>query len=105
MRELATLNRTRLDYLERFQQLIAAYNSGAYNVEAMFAELMRFAEALNAEERRHMTENLTEEDLALFDLSTRNANGSTSISMTLMPVRGGVCMQQFNKFQETQQCA
>ena len=71
VRELATLNRTRLDYLERFQQLIAAYNSGAYNVEAMFAELMRFAEALNAEERRHMTENLTEEELALFDLLTK----------------------------------
>ncbi|MBC7961526.1 MAG: type I restriction endonuclease subunit R, partial [Steroidobacteraceae bacterium] len=71
VRELATLNRTRLDYLERFQRLIAAYNSGAYNVEAMFAELMRFAEALNAEERRHMTENLTEEELALFDLLTK----------------------------------
>jgi type I restriction enzyme R subunit len=71
VRELATLNRTRLDYLERFQRLIAEYNNGAYNVEAMFAELMRFAEALNAEERRHMTENLTEEELALFDLLTK----------------------------------
>lgn len=71
MRELATLNRTRLDYLERFQRLITQYNNGAYNVETMFAELMRFAEALNAEERRHMTENLTEEELALFDLLTK----------------------------------
>lgn len=71
VRELATLNRTRLDYLERFQQLIAAYNSGAHNMEAMFDELVRFADDLNAEERRHMVENLTEEELALFDLLTK----------------------------------
>jgi type I restriction enzyme R subunit len=71
VRELATFNRTRLDYLERFQRLIEAYNSGAYNVEAMFAELMRFAVTLNDEERRHIAENLTEEELALFDLLTK----------------------------------
>jgi len=66
-----TLNRTRLDYLERFQRLIAEYNNGAHNVEAMFDELIRFAEGLNGEERRHMSENLTEEELALFDLLTK----------------------------------
>ncbi len=71
VRELATFNRTRLDYLERFQSLIELYNSGAYNVEAMFAELMKFAGTLNDEERRHMAENLTEEELALFDLLTK----------------------------------
>lgn len=71
VRELATFNRTRLDYLERFQRLIESYNSGAYNVEAMFAELMKFAGILNDEERRHMAENLSEEELALFDLLTR----------------------------------
>jgi type I restriction enzyme R subunit len=71
VRELTTLNRTRLDYLERFQRLIAEYNNGAHNVEAMFDELIRFAEDLNGEERRHMSENLTEEELALFDLLTK----------------------------------
>jgi type I restriction enzyme R subunit len=71
VREMVALNRTRMDYLERFQRLIDEYNSGAHNVEAMFDELLRFATALNEEERRHMAENLSEEELAIFDLLTK----------------------------------
>jgi len=71
VRELVECNRTRMDFLERFQRLIDEYNNGAHNVEAMFAELLRFAGSLNEEARRHMAENLTEEELALFDLLTK----------------------------------
>jgi len=71
VREMVALNRTRMDYLERFQRLIDEYNSGAHNVEAMFEELVRFANALNEEERRHMSESLSEEELAIFDLLTK----------------------------------
>jgi type I restriction enzyme, R subunit len=53
------------------QRLIDEYNNGAHNVEAMFEELLRFAGSLNEEARRHMAENLTEEELALFDLLTK----------------------------------
>lgn len=71
VRELVARNRTRMDFLERFQQLIDQYNNGAHNVEAMFAELLSFAGSLNEEARRHMAENLTEEELAIFDLLTK----------------------------------
>jgi type I restriction enzyme R subunit len=71
VRELVTLNRTRMDYLERLQRLIDEYNSGAHNVETMFDELVRFAKALNEEELRHMAESLSEEELAVFDLLTK----------------------------------
>lgn len=71
VREMVALNRTRMDYLERFQRLIDEYNNGAHNVEAMFDELIHFAKSLNEEERRHMAENLSEEELAVFDLLTK----------------------------------
>jgi len=48
---LVLLNRSRMDYLERFQRLIDEYNSGALNIEAIFDELLRFAQDLNEEER------------------------------------------------------
>jgi type I restriction enzyme R subunit len=77
LKTLLLLNRSRMDYLERFQRLIDEYNSGALNVEAIFDELLTFARDLNDEERRHMQEELSEEELALFDLLMKPAPGLT----------------------------
>lgn len=68
---LLTLNRSRMDYLERFQRLIDEYNNGARNVEEIFAALIKFAQDLNEEERRHVREEISEEELAVFDLLFR----------------------------------
>jgi type I restriction enzyme R subunit len=64
-------NATRADFLERFERLIDAYNSGSQNIEALFAELVKLAQALSEEEQRAMREGLTEEELALFDILTK----------------------------------
>lgn len=64
-------NRSRADFLERFQNLIDAYNSGSQNIEAFFAELLDLAQNLNEEEQRAMREGLSEEELALFDILTK----------------------------------
>ncbi len=64
-------NRMRMDYLERFQQMIDAYNAGSVNVEKFFRQLMEFAKSLDEEEKRTVTEQLSEEELALFDLLTK----------------------------------
>lgn len=64
-------NPTRIDYMERFQALIDAYNSGSINVEEFFRRLMVFTHSLNDEEQRAIAENLTEEELAIFDLITK----------------------------------
>ena len=64
-------NRTRIDFLEEFQKMIDEYNSGAMNVQVFFDKLMVFAKRLDAEERRGLSENLTEEELVIFDLLTR----------------------------------
>jgi type I restriction enzyme R subunit len=62
-----------MDYLERFQRMIEEYNSGARNIEEIFAELLDFAQELNDEERRHMQEEISEEELAIFDLLMKPA--------------------------------
>ena len=62
------LNRTRMDYMERFQRMIDEYNSGSINVEEFFRRLMEFAQSLSQEDQRAVAEELSEEELALFDL-------------------------------------
>ncbi len=71
LKKMLTQNRFRLDFLERFQKLIDEYNSGARNVEDLFAELVKFARELNDEEQRHVREEISEEELAVFDLLFR----------------------------------
>ncbi len=65
---MVRLNRTRMDYLERFQKMIDAYNAGSLNAEEFFKQLVDFAQGLNEEDQRGVSEQLTEEELALFDL-------------------------------------
>lgn len=69
--KLIRLNSTRYDYLDRFLKMIEAYNSGAKNIEELFTELVSLSQDLSAEEHRHMRENLSEEELAVFDILTR----------------------------------
>ncbi|MCX6567333.1 MAG: type I restriction endonuclease subunit R [Candidatus Aminicenantes bacterium] len=64
-------NRTRIDYLEKFQAMIDEYNAGSLNVEELFKKLTDFAKSLNEEEKRGVSEQLSEEELAVFDILTK----------------------------------
>lgn len=64
-------NRTRADYLERFEKMIEEYNSGSKNVDIIYRDLVDLAETLSEEQKRHIQENLSEEQLALFDILTK----------------------------------
>ena len=70
---LARVNPTRADWVEKFQQLISEYNNGSVNVEEFFKRLVEFTQQLNEEERRGLAENLSEEQLAVYDLLMRPA--------------------------------
>lgn len=69
--EMLRVNKTRMDYHQQFQKLIDEYNAGSKNIDAFFAELMSIARDLSEEEQRGIKENLTEEELTLFDLLTK----------------------------------
>ena len=71
LKRMLQLNKSRVNYQERFQQMIDEYNAGSANVELFFEELVKFARELNQEEQRHVAEQLSEEELAMFDLLTR----------------------------------
>ncbi|MFN3326680.1 MAG: type I restriction endonuclease subunit R [Bryobacteraceae bacterium] len=64
-------NKGRIDFLEKFQKLIESYNASSHNLEEFFRELMSFAQGLTQEEQRAARENLSEEELAIFDLLTQ----------------------------------
>jgi type I restriction enzyme R subunit len=66
--EMLTQNSTRIDFLQRLQHVIDAYNSGATATENYYDELSAFAEALKGEAERHTREGLSEDELELFDL-------------------------------------
>jgi len=69
--QMVRLNRTRMNFLEEFQKMIDEYNSGASNLETLFDRLMSFTKRLSDEEKRGIAEQLTEEELVIFDLLTR----------------------------------
>jgi len=62
------MNKSRVTFLEKFQELLSEYNSGSINVEEFFKRLMTFTKGLDEEEKRAISKNLTEEELAVFDL-------------------------------------
>ncbi len=70
---MVVINRSRLNLLEKFQQMIDEYNNGSASVEAIYEELLKFAKDLSEEEKRHIKEELTEEELAIFDILMKPA--------------------------------
>jgi type I restriction enzyme R subunit len=62
-----------VDLVERFEKLVANYNAGSMNTETFFQELLKFSKSLNEEEARSLSEGLSEEQLAIFDLLMRPA--------------------------------
>jgi type I restriction enzyme R subunit len=68
---MVRLNRTRADYLEKFEALIEAYNSGSRNIDEIFKDLLALTQTLTDEQGRHVRENLSEEELTIFDILTR----------------------------------
>ena len=71
LQQMVEFNKTRLNYFEKYQKMIEAYNSGSRNVNWFFTELLGFAQELNEEEKRAIAEKLTDEELAIFDLLTK----------------------------------
>ncbi|HGM5799918.1 type I restriction endonuclease subunit R [Pseudomonas aeruginosa] len=68
---MLTENPTRKDFMEKFQKLIDAYNSGSLNIEVFFKQLVDLTADLQVEDQRAIRENLSEEELALFDILTK----------------------------------
>jgi type I restriction enzyme R subunit len=73
LERLIRLNKTRADFAEKFEELIDSYNAGSQNIEQLFEELLKLSRNLTEEQQRHVRENMTEEELVIFDILTRPA--------------------------------
>lgn len=71
--KMIQLNRTRADFAATFEALIESYNAGSRNIEDLFEELLQLSRNLSDEQQRHVRENMTEEELVIFDILTRPA--------------------------------
>jgi type I restriction enzyme R subunit len=73
LERLISLNKTRADFAEKFEELIESYNAGSRNIEQLFEELVKLSRNLSEEQQRHIRENMSEEELVIFDILTRPA--------------------------------
>ena len=71
VRGMAAENPTRIDFVERLNELIDRYNTGTMEAERLFEELGAFIRTLDEEEQRHVRSGLTKEEQTIFDILTR----------------------------------
>ncbi|WP_234731322.1 type I restriction endonuclease subunit R [Acidocella facilis] len=69
--KMAAQNPSRVDLIEKLEMLIDAYNSATASVEETFEKLKAFIRGLDEEQGRAAREDLTEDELAIYDLLTR----------------------------------
>jgi len=67
----ARRNPTRFELVDRIEELIADYNAGSLNGDEYLRRLISLSHDLSTEERRAVIEDMTEEELAVFDLLTK----------------------------------
>jgi type I restriction enzyme R subunit len=78
LERMVQANPTRVDYLAKFEELIEEYNSGSRSIDDLFSQLLALTRTLTDEQQRHVREQLSEEELTVFDLLTRPGPDLTS---------------------------
>ena len=71
--EMIRRNKKRLRFMDRLNSLLDDYNSGAHDIDKLFEDLVKLAKDLDEEEQRSVKENLSEDELAIFDLLMKDS--------------------------------
>jgi type I restriction enzyme R subunit len=79
IKEMTRRNKKRLKFLERLDALLSEYNKGGQDVTQLVSDLMELAKDLSVEEERAVKENLTEDELAVFDLLAKENLNPTEV--------------------------
>ena len=66
-------NSTRGSFAQRFQQIIDTYNAGGSSTEQYYEQLLEFSQGMATEDARHVREDLTEDELEVYDLLCKEA--------------------------------
>ena len=72
--EMLACNPSRMDYQQKYEEIVDDYNreKDRVNIEKTFRRLMELMDELDAEQKRAIEEGLNEDELALFDLLTKD---------------------------------
>jgi len=66
--KMISRNKTRRNFAEVYQNIIDNYNAGGSQNDDFYEKLLKLMEELKEEEARHIKEELSEEELEIFDL-------------------------------------
>lgn len=68
LEEMVRKNKTRLSFVNKLNNIMLEYNEWSKNIDELFSDLIELARTINDEDKRAVKENLTEEELSIFDL-------------------------------------
>ncbi len=71
LKVMVQLNMTRINLQEKFEQMIEEYNSGHISDDQHLDDILDLLQELSIEEKRANSEELSEEELAVYDLLTQ----------------------------------
>ncbi len=79
LQKMVDNNPLRVDFYQKYQEIIDEYNKGkdAITIEETFKRLIEFVNSLSEEEARVKREDLTEEQIAIFDILRKQDLSST----------------------------
>jgi type I restriction enzyme R subunit len=65
---MVSKNKQRMWFVNKLNNILSEYNQWSKNIDDIFSELLELAYEINEEDKRVLRENLSEEELAIFDL-------------------------------------
>lgn len=68
LRKMMEQNETRVDFATKLHEIVDRYNAGGSSNENYFDELVKFTKSLKEEDARHIREELTEDELEVYDI-------------------------------------
>ena len=71
LKEMIQLNKSRIDLQDKLEKMIEEYNSGSITDDQHLEEIYEFLVNLSQEDKRAESEELSEEELALYDILTK----------------------------------
>ncbi|MCG2460831.1 type I restriction endonuclease subunit R [Flavobacteriaceae bacterium F89] len=113
LKQMMAQNKTRGSFLERFEDIIADYNSGHLDIEDVYGAMTDFGKDLSEEQQRSATEGLTEEQLEIYDLLKKEKLtkeeekkvklAATELLETLFDAKNKILIQEWHKEKATQE--
>ena len=114
LKQMVRQNKMRGHFLERFQRVIDDYNSGSLSIEEAYEELINQAEDLNEEQDRAAREGMSENQLEVYDLLSKDRKltkeeekkvklAAQDLLQVLFDAKNKILIQEWHKEKKTQE--